>query len=131
MPEGRVQGELADKFTEITNQNPIQNHSDEVASVVYGLMDDATIIQGDTVTTVRKLYSESELAFFKKKMDDFSKKQAKKVEVLDSIRGGSFFTEYFMPYNKKFGGELTETPVVKKQPSLTERTMKNLKILFK
>lgn len=131
MPEGRVQGELADKFTEITNQNPIQNHSDEVASVVYGLMDDATIIQGDTVTTVRKLYSESELAFFKKKMDDFSKKQAKKVEVLDSIRGGSFFTEYFMPYNKKFGGELTETPVVKKQPSLTERTMKNLKMLFK
>lgn len=131
MPEGRVQGELADKFTEITNQNPIQNHSDEVASVVYGLMDDATIIQGDTVTTVRKLYSESELAFFKKKMDDFSKKQAKKVEVLDSIRGGSFFKEYFMPYNKKFGGELTETPVVKKQPSLTERTMKNLKMLFK
>lgn len=131
MPEGRVQGELADKFTEIMNQNPIQNHSDEVASVVYGLMEDSPIIQGDTVTTVRKLYSESELAFFKKKMDDFSKKQAKKVEVLDSIRGGSFFKEYFMPYNKKFGGELTEPPVVKKQPSLTERTMKNLKMLFK
>ena len=131
MPEGRAQGELADKFTEIKNQTPIQNHSDEVASVVYGLMDDATIMQGDTATTVRKLYSESELAFFKKKMDDFSKKQAKKVEVLDSIRGGSFFKEYFMPYNKKFGGELTETPVVKKEPSLTERTMKNLKMLFK
>jgi hypothetical protein len=94
-------------------------------------MDDVPIIQGDTITTVRKLYTESELAFFKKKMDDFSRKQAKKVEILDSLQKDNSFKEYFTPYNQKFGGTLTEPPVVKKQPSLTERTMKNLKMLFK
>ena len=131
MPEGRKTLELLDRYKEITNQNPIQKHADEVASVVYGRMDDVPIIQGDTITTVRKLYTESELAFFKKKMDDFSRKQAKKVEILDSLQKDNFFKEYFTPYNQKFGGTLTEPPVVKKQPSLTERTMKNLKMLFK
>jgi hypothetical protein len=131
MPEDKKTLELLDRYKEITNQNPIQKHADEVASVVYGRMDDVPIIQGDTITTVRKLYTESELAFFKKKMDDFSRKQAKKVEILDSLQKDNFFKEYFTPYNQKFGGTLTEPPVVKKQPSLTERTMKNLKILFK
>jgi hypothetical protein len=131
MPEDRKTLELLDRYKEITNQNPIQKHADEVASVVYGRMDDVPIIQGDTITTVRKLYTESELAFFKKKMDDFSRKQAKKVEILDSLQKDNSFKEYFTPYNQKFGGALTEPPVVKKQPSLTERTMKNLKMLFK
>ena len=96
-------GEWIDMYDAIdAQQPPVQKHTDEIASVIYGQEPDVEIEHEGTITTVKNLYDVAELAVMKRQMDNFSKKQAEKANTMLQIKPEMKYSPTFIPYNQRW-----------------------------